>query len=69
MDMAVLGYEWFQLTGMILIPFFLITVFTSPLFRRPSLMRYHIMLSRYTILIGLMHMFFALSALLFGFFP
>ena len=67
--MAILGYEWFQLTGMVLIPFFLATAFSSPLFRQAGLMRYHISLSRYTILLAFVHMFFALSALLLGFFP
>ena len=67
--MTVLGYEWFQLTGMALMPLFLVTVFTSPLFRQHGLMRYHIVVSRYTISLGFIHMFFALSALLLGYFP
>ncbi len=67
--MPLLGYEWFQITGLTLGLFFVITAVSSPTFRQPRLMRYHIKIGRLAILFGFVHMFFALSALFFQFFP
>jgi len=67
--MPLVGYQWFQVTGVLMIFFFLVTAFSSPAFRQPGLMRYHIKVGRLTILVGLVHMFFALAALFFQWFP
>lgn len=66
--MPIYGYYMFQITGSLLAAFFLITAVSSPTFRQPKLMKYHIKIGKFTILFGLIHMFFALSALFFGFF-
>jgi len=67
--MPLLGYQWFQVTGAIMVFFFLSSAITSPLFRQPRLLKYHMKVGRFTILFGFIHMFFALSALLFQFYP
>ena len=68
--MPVYGLFLYQITGLyFLLPLFLATIIASPLLRQPRLMRYHIALGKYTILVGLVHMFFALSALFFGYLP
>ena len=67
--MPLLGYQWFQVTGALMVFFFLATALSSPAFRQPGLMKYHIKTGRLTILVGFVHMFFALSALLFQWFP
>ena len=64
-----LGYQWFQITGMVLIPLFLATAISSPLFRRPGLMKHHIRLGKLAIALGAVHVLFALSALFLGLFP
>ena len=67
--MPLLGYQWFQVTGLLFGVFFIAQALTSPAFRQKGLLKYHIKLGKFTILFGLIHMFFALSALLFQWFP
>jgi len=58
-------FVWFGLvTGV----FFLISVISSPVFRQPKLMKYHMKVGKFTILFGFIHMLFALAAVFFGFF-
>ena len=67
--MPIYGYYLFQITGALLAAFFLTSAISSPLFRWPRLMKYHMKVGKFTILFGLVHMFFALSALFFQWFP
>jgi len=64
--MPLLGYQWFQITGVLMVFFFLSSAFSSPVFRQKGLMKYHMRIGKFTILFGFLHMFFALSALFFG---
>ena len=67
--MPLFGYEWFQVTGTLMVFFFISSAFSSPVFRQPRLMKYHMRIGKFTILFGFVHMFFALSALFLGFYP
>jgi hypothetical protein len=67
--MPLFGYQWFQVTGALMVFFFLASAITSPAFRQQGLLKYHIKIGKFTILFGFIHMFFALSALLFQWFP
>ena len=67
--MPLLGYQWFQVTGALMVFFFLATAITSPAFRQKGLLKYHMKIGGFTILVGFIHMFFALSALLLQWFP
>jgi hypothetical protein len=67
--MPLFGYQWFQVTGLVFAIFFITQALTSPAFRQQGLLKYHIKIGKFTILFGFIHMFFALSALFFQFFP
>ena len=56
-------YVWF---GLIAGLFFSISAISSPVFKQPKLMKYHMKMGKFTILFGFLHMIFALSALFFG---
>jgi len=65
---TIFGQPLFVWFGLITGVFFFISAISSPVFRQPGLMKYHIKIGKFTILFGFIHMLFALSALFFGFF-
>jgi hypothetical protein len=67
--MPLFGYQWFQVTGILMVFFFLASAITSPAFRQKGLLKHHMQVGKFTILVGLVHMLFALSALFFQWFP
>jgi hypothetical protein len=65
---TVFGQPLFMWFGLVAGVFFFISAFSSPVFRQPDLMKYHMKAGKFTILFGFLHIALAIAAVFGGYY-